>query len=152
MLAQLLPIRTLTGGLLNHLSSDPPASVLRVLQLLAQRVMQHAAQHASQQHNTGGSGLPAALCAEPFGDMALQQLAELAASSDGCAVAKAEEDGKVAVGDLGELVSEHDAVHAVGIVLLTGGGTVCSKVLHVFNTVCMVAAMGRKLISWFGSL
>ena len=55
------------GGLLNHLSSDPPKSILETLSLLATRCL-------------AGSGeavaVAPALRAEVFGDQALQKLAE----------------------------------------------------------------------------
>lgn len=81
-LAQLLPARALTGALLNHLASDPAAEVLATLRVVGRRVL------------GPGLGLPPRLQAEPFGDVALQQLAELSGSSDEPAPPAAEGDGE----------------------------------------------------------
>lgn len=61
-MATVLQTRPLMGGLLNHLAADPPASITRVLTVLAQRVL------------APRSGVGAKLRAEAFGDVALQQV------------------------------------------------------------------------------
>ncbi|KXZ49469.1 hypothetical protein GPECTOR_21g695 [Gonium pectorale] len=84
-LARLLPLRPLMGGLLHHLATDPPGQALETLLLLARRVLAPPASSAAGpagRAGGGGGGLPPRLRAEPWGDTALAQLAELAAASD----------------------------------------------------------------------
>lgn len=80
-LARVLPLRALSGGLLHHLATDPPGHVLQTLLMLGRRVLAPAAQTAFSSAAATGS-LPPRLRSEPFGDVALTQLAEVAASSE----------------------------------------------------------------------
>ena len=81
-LTRLLAVRSLTAGILHHLASDPPASVLRTLQLLASRVL------------APDSTVPARMHAEPFSDAALQQLAEAVSQLGELAEGQAEQEGE----------------------------------------------------------
>ncbi|PRW57763.1 Nucleolar pre-ribosomal-associated 1,N-terminal [Chlorella sorokiniana] len=69
LLQQLVQLRPLVGGLLQHLAADPPAHQLQVLQLLQKRVLAPKA------------GVPPAVQAEAFSDAALQQLATIATTA-----------------------------------------------------------------------
>ena len=66
------------GGLLNHLSSDPPKSILDTLSLLAARCLSASPSAAGE-----AAGVAPALRAEVFGDQALQKLAETAVFLEG---------------------------------------------------------------------
>ncbi|GIL58549.1 hypothetical protein Vafri_13494, partial [Volvox africanus] len=82
-LARLLPLRALTGPLLHHVAADPPGHVLETLLLLSRRVLVPVRHDGSNRAAAAAAAaLPPRLRAEPFGDSALAQLAEVAASSD----------------------------------------------------------------------
>ncbi|GLI61189.1 hypothetical protein VaNZ11_003422, partial [Volvox africanus] len=82
-LARLLPLRALTGPLLHHVATDPPRHILETLLLLSRRVLAPARHGGSNcAAAAAAAALPPRLRAEPFGDSALAQLAEVAASSD----------------------------------------------------------------------
>ncbi|EFJ52598.1 hypothetical protein VOLCADRAFT_86859 [Volvox carteri f. nagariensis] len=81
-LARLLPLRALTGGLLHHMAADPPGHVLQTLLILGRRVLAPAVPGGAAAAAAAAAALPPRLRAEPFGDVALAQLAEIAASSD----------------------------------------------------------------------
>ena len=72
-LSRLLAVRSLMGGMLNNLATDPPGFILRLLKLLAHRCL-GAAGEGETEVGTQVS-VPAALRHEVFADVALQQLA-----------------------------------------------------------------------------
>lgn len=86
-LSRLLTVRPLMGGLLNHLSTDPPEAVLSLLSLLARRCLAAAAGAAAgwaeMANAIGGGEIAASVRAEAFGDVALQQLAEVVVLLEG---------------------------------------------------------------------
>lgn len=183
VLAQLLAVRPLMAGVLHHMVHDPPEEIVASLSLLRAGVLRMPG--STIQGSTSGRGglgwsevlarapLPGHLQAEAFGDVALQQLAEVCSVND--EEAEPELDGEGDTPMHGEAaaadtdVSERGTTAEIVIANFSSGsssssnrsntqvtaGTAAALAFDVLCALCCDSqhglVPGRPPAQWFGS-